>query len=196
MCNSYEQRVGWAAYKAAMAAIELEISRWNNEHDLPQSTMVQISDTAPVMHAAGDAVELAPMRFGFPAKNPMTGPIFNFRCESRSFAQSNRCLIPASAFFEYTGAKYPKTRHRFTMIDAPFLAIAAIWRDGQGNQPPAFSMLTTRPGPDVLPYHNRQVVVLPPEEWAAWLWLTKPEEELLQPSPAGTLAVETARRGA
>lgn len=54
-------------------------------------------------------------------------------------------------------------------------------------------MLTTEPGPDIAPYHNRQVVVLQPENWSAWLNLTKPEAELLQPLPAGSLGVETVR---
>jgi putative SOS response-associated peptidase YedK len=54
-------------------------------------------------------------------------------------------------------------------------------------------MLTIDPGPDVAPYHNRQVVVLQPENWAAWINLTKPEAELLRPLPAGSLSVETVR---
>lgn len=54
-------------------------------------------------------------------------------------------------------------------------------------------MLTTEPGPDIAPYHSRQVVVLRPGDWAAWLSLTKPEAELLQPLPAGSLGVETVR---
>jgi hypothetical protein len=37
-------------------------------------------------------------------------------------------------------------------------AIAALSRPAQGNQPPSFAMLTTAPGPDVAPYHNRQGV--------------------------------------
>ena len=48
-------------------------------------------------------------------------------------------------------------------------------------------MLTTAPGPDVVPYHNRQVVVLRPQDWSAWLHLTKTEAELLQPLPKGSL---------
>jgi putative SOS response-associated peptidase YedK len=43
------------------------------------------------------------------------------------------------------------------------MAIAGIWREGHGNHPPAFTMLTTAPGADVEPYHNRQIVVLRPE---------------------------------
>ncbi|RWE18347.1 MAG: SOS response-associated peptidase, partial [Mesorhizobium sp.] len=48
-------------------------------------------------------------------------------------------------------------------------------------------------GPDVAPYHSRQVVVLQPKYWSAWLNLTKPEGELLRPLPPGSLLVETVR---
>ena len=30
-------------------------------------------------------------------------------------------------------------------------------------------MLTCPPGPDIAPYHDRQVVVLGPADWARWL---------------------------
>ena len=56
-------------------------------------------------------------------------------------------------------------------------------------------MLTTDPGPDVVPYHSRQVVIIRPQDWAAWLYLTKPESELLRPLSEGSLAVETVREG-
>jgi putative SOS response-associated peptidase YedK len=135
------------------------------------------------------------MSFSFPPATPRGGPIFNFRSEGRSFAKSNRCLTPASAFFEFTGTKSPKTKHRFTLNDAPFMAIAGIWRDQTGNLPPAFTLLTTAPGPDVEPIHNRQVAVLRPHDWRAWIYLKKPEAELLRPLPAGSLHAETVRVG-
>jgi putative SOS response-associated peptidase YedK len=131
------------------------------------------------------------MTFGFPPTGPKGGPVFNFRSEGRQFGGSKRCLVPASAFFEFTGTKYPKARHRFALNGSPFMAIAGLWREGAGNKPPTFTMLTTEPGPDVAPYHNRQVVVLQPADWAAWIHLTKPEAELLRPLPRGSLAVET-----
>ena len=56
-------------------------------------------------------------------------------------------------------------------------------------------MLTTEPSPDVAPYHNRQVVVLPPSDWTAWLYPTKPETDLLRPLPAGSLKEETVHKG-
>ena len=42
----------------------------------------------------------------------------------------------------------------------------ATYPDGAGE---AFTLLTTEPGPDVAPIHNRQVVVLDRADWAAWL---------------------------
>lgn len=129
------------------------------------------------------------MRFSWPSKNG--APVFNFRSEGRSFKDSLRCLIPASAFFEFTGSKSPKTRHRFTLNGAAFMAIAGLWRAGEGNQLPGFAMLTTEPGPDVAPIHDRQVAVLQPQDWSAWLNHSKPESALWRPLPAGTLSVET-----
>jgi hypothetical protein len=42
---------------------------------------------------------------------------------------------------------------------------------------------------------NRQIVVLRPEDWAAWIHLTKTEAELLRPLPHGSLDVATVREG-
>jgi putative SOS response-associated peptidase YedK len=63
-------------------------------------------------------------------------------------------------------------------------------RDGSGD---AFTILTTAPGPDIAPIHDRQVVVLDQADWLAWLDLTRPEAELLCPLPAGSLSVEQVR---
>jgi putative SOS response-associated peptidase YedK len=196
MCNDYEQHVAWAEYQRLMQEIALEIPTQQNDLNLPQADDVRIGDEGPVMRKSGEQVELVSMRFGFPPAKPKAGPVFNFRSEGRSFANSKRCLIPASAFFEFTGSKYPKTKHRFTLKNVPFMAIAGLWREGTGNQPSAFTMLTTEPGPDVAPIHNRQVVVLQPADWRHWLELSKTESDLLKPLPAGSLDVEIVRQGA
>ena len=135
------------------------------------------------------------MTFGLPPKSRRGGPVFNFKSDGRRFGNSNRCLVPASAFFEFTGKRYPKAKHRFALKDAPFMAIAGLWRETEGDAPPAFTMLTTAPSADVAPYHDRQVAVLRPEDWAAWLYLTKPEAELLRPLPKDSLEVTTVRKG-
>jgi putative SOS response-associated peptidase YedK len=195
MCNAYEQHVKWVEYTRMMRDLELGVSTQQSELDLPQSDMVRINDLAPVMRSTGTGIELAQMNFSIAPNGPKGGPVFNFRSEGRDFSSSGRCLIPASGFFEYTGKAYPKTKHRFTLAGSPFLAIAGLWREAQGNHPMSFTMLTTWPGSDIEPFHNRQVVALQPRDWAAWLCLTKPQEELLRPLPAGSLEVETVRAG-
>jgi putative SOS response-associated peptidase YedK len=198
MCNAYEQHVKWVEYVKLMQELELGIPTQQSELDLPQSDEIRISDIGPVMRATANdrEVEVTPMNFGLPSDQPKRGPVFNYRSDGRKFANSRRGLIVASGFFEFTGTKYPKTKHRFTLNGAPFMAIAGIWREAQGNHAASFAMLTTEPGPDIKPYHDRQVVVLRPEDWSAWLTLARPETELLRPLDAGSLAVETVRKGA
>jgi putative SOS response-associated peptidase YedK len=195
MCNVYELNIASEYYTGAMKALDLRIPSRQTSVDLPQASQIRIGDIGPVMRASENLIELAPMRFGFPAPRPKATPVVNFLSEGRRFHESKRCLIPASAFFEFTGKKYPKAVHRFSLIDAPFLAIAGLWLEGKDGEPPAFTMLTTELSPDVAPYHDRQIVVLLPPDWTAWLYLTKPEGDLLRPLPAGSLKAETLREG-
>lgn len=51
-------------------------------------------------------------------------------------------------------------------------------------------MLTMAPGPDIAPYHDRQIVILERNAWADWLDPTVPAQSLIKPLPMGTLAVE------
>ena len=110
--------------------------------------------------------------------------MINFRSEGRGFPK-RRGLIPASHFFEFTGKKSPKSKWKFTKAGEDWFCFAGLWRpmpDGAGD---AFTLLTTEPGPDVAPIHNRQMVVLERANWLGWLDLIRPESELLRPLPAG-----------
>lgn len=120
-------------------------------------------------------------------KSPHGPPVFNFRSDGRSFENSVRCLAPADGFFEFTAAEpgqKRKTKWRFTLDAEPVFWIAGIVKQG------AFALLTTEPGPDIAPYHDRQIVVLDAQDAVAWLRLERPEPELLKPLPAGSLSVE------
>jgi putative SOS response-associated peptidase YedK len=132
------------------------------------------------------------LRWGFPPAKPKGPPIINFRSEKRHFP-AGRCLVPASHFYEFTGAKSPKSKWKFTKTGEDWFCFAGLWRpmpDGSGE---AFTLLTVEPGPDVAPIHNRQMVVLERVDWLAWLDLTRPEAEILRALPAGSLSVEQVR---
>src|ERR1700721_881073 len=96
-----------------MQDLELGIPSQQAELDLPQADDVRINNTGPVMRATGNGIELVPMTFSFPPGRQGGAPVFNFRSEGRHFANSNRCLIPASAFSEFTGKRYPKGEASF-----------------------------------------------------------------------------------
>jgi putative SOS response-associated peptidase YedK len=55
-----------------------------------------------------------------------------------------------------------------------------------------FTLLTTEPGPDIAPYHNRQIVILPRDQWAAWLGPSA-ETPPIALLPAGSLNVVQIR---
>lgn len=193
MCNDYEQHVSHAEYRKAIEALEL-ISASADEAALLTADDIRIGDSGPVLRARGNGVELVVMRFGFPPPRPKAGPIFNFKSDGRNFAESRRCVIVLSGFFEFTGSKYPKTKHRLALKASPVMGIAGLWSEDEDGAL-SFTMLTTTPGPDIAPIHDRQVCVLRPGDWAAWLFLTRPQEDLLQPLPEGTLVVEVVREG-
>ncbi len=54
-------------------------------------------------------------------------------------------------------------------------------------------MLTTEPGPDVAPYHGRQVALLGAEAWAKWLDHEVAAGDLLGPAPAVSVVVRADR---
>ncbi len=110
-----------------------------------------------------------------------------------STLSNGRCLVPASHFFEFTGTKSPKSKWRFTKTGEDWFCFAGLWRPATDDTSEAFTLLTTAPGPDVAPIHDRQMVVLERADWAAWLDLLRPEAELLKPLPAGSLWVEQVR---
>lgn len=189
MCNEYEFRTLWQEYEEMMARESLAVTI---EPDaLPNLPSIRIGDFGPVLRTAGNAAGIVSMRFGL--EGPRGAPVFNFRSEGRNFGKSDRCLILASAFFEFTGSTYPKTKHRFTAADGKLMAIAGIWRPSRDGD--RFAMLTVEPGPDVAPIHNRQIVILPRGRWSQWLYPAEDLASLLVPSPANTLVSEVTRKG-
>ncbi len=146
---------------------------------------IRMTEVAPIVrHVEGQAV-VSMTRWAWPG--PGGKPVFNFRSDGRHFADSDRVLIPADAFYEFTDplpGQKRKTRWKFTMPQSPLFWIAGVVKQG------CWSMLTTEPGPDIATYHDRQVVVLTGDQGRDWLDLTRPEAEILRAAPAGTLAVE------
>jgi putative SOS response-associated peptidase YedK len=192
VCNDYGNRVPYSAYLEAFSHTRLQFVRPDPIPNLEPRDDIWPTDTAPILRRAAKGVELAQLRWGFPPGKPKGPPIINFRSEGRRFPHG-RCLVPASHFYEFTGKKSPKSKWRFTLEGEDWFCMAGLWRPATAELPETFTLLTTEPGPDVAPIHNRQVVVLEPVNWLDWLEGTRPESDLLRPLPAGRLAVEQVR---
>lgn len=76
----------------------------------------------------------------------------------------------------------------FTKAGEPWICIAGLWRDTDVGE--AFTMLTTAPGADIAPYHNRQIVILDRHDWADWLDPRVPARDILKTSARGSLVVQ------
>ena len=187
MCNTYRFLAHTEQPFEEFREVGIELVFPGGKPNIEPRDDIRIGDSSPVVtrNEAGVAVQMTKWAW----TSPQGRPVFNFRSDDRSFANSLRCAIPADGFYEFTDAlpgQKRKTKWLFTMVDRPAFWIAGIIRDG------AFAMLTTTPGPDVEPYHDRQVVLLEPGRAMEWLDLTVPgaETDLLRPPPAGSLAVE------
>src|SRR5690606_337641 len=109
---------------------------------------IRITDPGPIIRRMGDTddVELVQRRWSWPGSNRR--PVYNFRSEGRAFT-SNRCLIVADGFYEFTDPKDSKKKRKdkwlFTKRDEPVFCIAGIWRS-HPEVGEAFTMLTMAPG--------------------------------------------------
>jgi putative SOS response-associated peptidase YedK len=156
---------------------------------------VRITERAPILRAGapGGAPELVERRWSWPAPNGK--PVFNFRGEGRRFDPAERCVILTDGFYEFTARADAKAKKKdrwlFTWPNHAWFGIAGICRsDPKVGE--AWTMLTCEPGPDIAPYHNRQVVVLSPEDCFAWLDPARAAADFVRPLPEGSLAVEPA----
>jgi putative SOS response-associated peptidase YedK len=144
---------------------------------------------APVVTLRGGARTIEMMRWGLVphwaepgGKKPPL--MINARVESLTAKQMfrdalahKRCLVPADGFFEWLrgGHARGKDAPRPIYFHPPshrLFAFAGLWarsRDARGDELHSFTIVTTRANDLVRPIHDRMPIVLPPDDWAAWL---------------------------
>ena len=192
MCNLYTQTSAPEAMRQLFARLQMPLGFPEGIPNL-QPRDIAITDPAPIVRSAEQGFELVVRRWSWPGPNGK--PVYNFRSDGREFG-SGRCLILADGFYEFTAPTDPRQKRKdrwlFSDPDGEILGIAGLVRDAPTLGVEAFTMLTCSPGPDVAPYHNRQVAVLPPALWRAWLDGTAPAAKLIAPLPPGTLQVRRA----
>jgi putative SOS response-associated peptidase YedK len=193
MCNEAARRIELGLLREDWGETRVPLRFAEGLPNMAPLDGFKITDSTVIIRAAADAAgeaELVTRRWSWPGQGGK--PVYNFRSDGRDL-RSGRCLIPVDAFYEFTASADPKAKRKdkwaFRLADHPWFCIAGLWRkDAAVGE--AFTMLTCLPGPDITPYHSRQVVVLGRDRWADWLDTAVPSAELCQPLPAGSLLVE------
>ena len=181
MCNEYRFERSLDELLEEFSRLSLPMTWVGGAPNLEPRASVRPTDKAPVLVGREGGVELRELRWGF--VQARGGPLINFRSDGRR-VPTGRCLAPMDGFYEFTGVRPPKSKWLFTPTQGGFLGVAGLVRDDR------FTLLTCPPGPDVAPYHDRQIVILPSNLWAAWLNGPQPA---LVPAPPGTLTVTQVR---
>lgn len=205
MCNEHRRQVALGLIPEDWGEVRIPLRFPEGLPNLAPLDSIRITDPTAIIRAHREeqgAAELVQRRWSWPG--PHGKPVFNYRSEGRAFgnaATAGRCLIVADGFYEYTAPEgAPKARRKdrwlFTAADGAgigehWFGIAGLWRTTP-DVGEACTMLTCAPGPDIAPYHDRQVLVLRREDWAAWIDGSAPAHEVLKPSPAGTFEVRQA----
>ena len=176
-------------------------------NDLPDSPRFNICPTqaVPVVTAAFGLRHLAPMRWGLvPSwyKTPTDGPlILNARCETvaekpafREAIRRRRCLVLASGFYEWSagpdGARLP---WHITRADGAPMALGGLWQ--AWGDIITCAVVTLQAGPNLEPIHDREPLILNPDQWPLWLGEAGlGAARLMQPTPSGALLAHRVGR--
>ena len=151
---------------------------------------------APVIYLTADGVQIKEMYWSFipswAREKRLKFSTFNARddrlLESKVYkgaVPGQRCIIPATHFFEPDKKNFPKPPHPwycFRRKNEPIMALAGLynpWTDPATNtEIYTFTIITTIPNPVVGAYHDREPVQLPRELETSWLNpdFTEPEQ--------------------
>jgi putative SOS response-associated peptidase YedK len=176
-------------------------------NDLPDSPRFNICPTqaVPVVTASSGLRLLAPMRWGLvPSwyKTPTDGPlILNARSDTvakkpafREAIRQRRCLVLASGFYEWSagpdGARLP---WYITRSDGAPMALGGLWQ--AWGDLVTCAVVTLNAGPNLEPIHDREPLILNPDQWPLWLGEAgHGAARLMQPTPAGSLVARRVGR--
>lgn len=192
MCNEAARQIELGQLRTDWGQTRIPLRFPEGAPNMAPLDSVRITDPTVIIRASTEAqgeAELVTRRWSWPG--PSGKPVYNYRSDGRGL-HKGRCLIPVSGFYEFTAptdpAKKRKDKWLFEWAGADWFCIAGLWR-ADATVGEAFTMLTTDPGPDVAPYHSRQIVLIAPADWARWLDPAVPSQDLARPMPAGTLMV-------
>jgi putative SOS response-associated peptidase YedK len=204
MCGRFTLRASASVVAEQFSLFEL--APFAPRFNIAPSQPVAVVRIAP--ERAEPRRELVWLRWGLIpswAKDPAIGNrMINARAETaadkpayRSAMRRRRCLVAADGFYEWQrrgSQKQPYFIHMRHGRPFGFAGLWEAWRGPEGSRIESCTLLTTEPNELLRPIHDRMPVILPAEDYPAWLDPEVEEPEvlagLLGPYPSGEMAVE------
>ena len=185
MCGRFTQRYTWSEVHAFLSVIGAA-KNLRPRYNIAPTTTINVVRLGE---------ELVSMRWGlvpfFWKKSLNDVPAtFNARAETvaekpmfRDAFKRQRCIIPATGFYEWTGEKGAKIPHLFTAGDgSPVLAFAGLWDRWtdpvSSDEVLSATIIVSGASEWMNPYHDRMPVLLAPADFDGWLAGTQGPEAL------------------
>jgi putative SOS response-associated peptidase YedK len=168
--------------------------------NFPPRYNIAPTQPVPVVHHAEGDRHFTLMRWGFLpgwVKDPKEFPlVINIRSETarekasfRAAFQRRRALMPADGFYEWQRLGKDSRPFLLRRADRQIFAFAALyetWSSADGSEIDTVALLNTTANGVISAIHERSPVILPQEDFDAWLDpQTRPDEAhaLLRPPP-------------
>jgi len=114
----------------------------------------------------------------------------------RAAFRNRRCLVPASAFYEWSGSAGHRMRWRVAPSDVPLFGLAGLWErwadPRTGDQVETYTIVTTDASPRLAELHDRMPVIVPPEHFTNWLDPACTRMDLFVPVNDDVLRIEAS----
>ncbi len=152
-----------------------------NLSDIPPRYNAAPTQMLPVITEHDGQRQLQTMKWGLVPSwaKDRTRPMINARAEGiqdkptfRTPFKRQRCLVPATHFFEWQTIGKKKQPFLIRPTDQPLFAFAGLYdvhHDPALGDLYSFSIITTEANEVTAPIHNRMPVILQPELEAVWL---------------------------
>src|SRR3569623_564127 len=112
MCNDYRLETDVASIVEDFEGLKIKIKTPEGRPNVGAREDIKISDVAPIVRSIDgerSAGELVNRPWSWRASSGK--PVYNFQSEGREFT-SNRCLILADGFYEFTKPDDPKQKRK------------------------------------------------------------------------------------
>lgn len=195
--------------RALIDFFEIERSLFDVDEFSPRYNIAPSQDV-PIVRNTGDGRELLLARWGLVphwSKEPKSSySTINARAETvaekptyRNAFKSQRCLIPATGFYEWQNTDGQKWPHHISLPEKQLFAFAGLWDhwEREGTAFDSCSIIVTAANATMKTLHDRMPVIINAAQYGTWLNAQKFNRaqllSLLTPY-GGTLQIEAVSR--